>query len=979
MTFLARLFDFLQPWRRGPDASKSRPGTSDVAHYVSHSNAVDDLARDPATQPEAIAEIDDLPAFSEPPHNSPNVEASPLRFELVAHIQGLGDRKATDDGWAGRASGWGKLEGFTVTCDAPGWREYTTCQFVQTDRSLSPEVGGGGYCGTRGKMVPLHGFVMHVAAGATRFADVYYQGVFQDNFRSGLLTPGTLCVSPTNAPLLAMRFTTDPNAASAPEYAAPPATVAAALGAHIPKPQNLPARSHEDGEVWDEAPSGVHLVTHISGLGDTPPGKDGWAGDAGSGRSIEGFFATNARPDWSRDVLCHAVLPDGSLGAAVPGGQYCGTRGRGQALSGFMLAPADSQADLAGITYEGVFRDGFHSPKLSPGEMCVSPTKAPLVAMHISVAPPERSTAPNAFSASENIRLVIWDLDETFWGGTLTEGGIVWREENAQAVRELARRGIVSSICSKNEPDAVFAVLEQHGMRDQFVFPSINWDTKGPRLAALIDDIQLRAPSVLFIDDNPLNRAEAVRFVPGLNVWDEHCLTDLLNHERLQGKPDSGLKRLEQYRLLERRHADRVNVQGDTSQFLRDSDITVYIEHDIEPHIDRAVELINRTNQLNFTKSRLPDDLANPDLARNALRKQLAAFTVQAGLLHVRDRYGDYGFCGFYAINRDGAGGNTLLHFAFSCRILGMAIEAWLFRRLKRQTLLVVGEVVTNVFDETPVIDWVHVVSAATDSTQDKQARPLRYVVVRGACDMRALAHYFTNVADEVIDELQLARSGKLALIGHSLITSQALRGMPAAAIEAFAPLGFLPEDFDSALGRPAEGPGAWLFGFNLDMNTPIYRHIKTAAFLPAMITGLDVPPALMMKGADPGRADPEIVAYLRENFIFFGQRPDPRIDDLFRDSLRVIFAHAGEAVRVFVLLSNTHMLNADGSFGVFENYLAHNAIIEEAAAEFPNVELLVPQDFMTAEELLSQDNANHFDRIVYFRIFQHIMSRLQT
>ena len=47
---------------------------------------------------------------------------------------------------------------------------------------------------------------------------------------------------------------------------------------------------------------------------------------------------------------------------------------------------------------------------------------------------------------SEAIRLVIWDLDETFWDGTLTEGGIAYRRDHHDLVVELARRGIMSSI-----------------------------------------------------------------------------------------------------------------------------------------------------------------------------------------------------------------------------------------------------------------------------------------------------------------------------------------------------------------------------------------------------------------------------------------------------------------------------------------------------------------------------------------------------
>jgi predicted enzyme involved in methoxymalonyl-ACP biosynthesis len=48
----------------------------------------------------------------------------------------------------------------------------------------------------------------------------------------------------------------------------------------------------------------------------------------------------------------------------------------------------------------------------------------------------------------EAIRLVVWDLDETFWRGTVTEGGITeYIQAHHDIVIELARRGIMSSIC----------------------------------------------------------------------------------------------------------------------------------------------------------------------------------------------------------------------------------------------------------------------------------------------------------------------------------------------------------------------------------------------------------------------------------------------------------------------------------------------------------------------------------------------------
>lgn len=44
--------------------------------------------------------------------------------------------------------------------------------------------------------------------------------------------------------------------------------------------------------------------------------------------------------------------------------------------------------------------------------------------------------------------------------------------------------------------------------------------------------------------------------------------------------------------------------------------------------------------------------------------------SVNSGYIMVRDNFGDYGIVGFYTLKE-----NNLIHFVFSCRILGMGIE----------------------------------------------------------------------------------------------------------------------------------------------------------------------------------------------------------------------------------------------------------------------------------------------------------------
>lgn len=202
----------------------------------------------------------------------------------------------------------------------------------------------------------------------------------------------------------------------------------------------------------------------------------------------------------------------------------------------------------------------------------------------------------------EFIRLVIWDLDETFWRGTLSEEGIrEYVTSHHDIVITLAKRGIISSICSKNDYKTVEALLKERGIWDYFIFPSIDWTSKGPRIKQLISDIQLRPETVLFIDDNKNNRAEAEICIPGLQTADESIIPTLLTDALFAGKHDPNLTRLKQYRLLEQRKRDEKLSGTDNKEFLRSSHIRVVIEPNISMHLDRAIELINRTNQLNFT------------------------------------------------------------------------------------------------------------------------------------------------------------------------------------------------------------------------------------------------------------------------------------------------------------------------------------------------------------------------------------------
>jgi len=110
----------------------------------------------------------------------------------------------------------------------------------------------------------------------------------------------------------------------------------------------------------------------------------------------------------------------------------------------------------------------------------------------------------------KRVKLIIWDLDNTFWKGTISEGPITMIENHINLVKELANRGIVCSICSKNNYEECRDVLQKADIWDHFVFPSIDWSPKGARVFQIIQDMKLRPDNTLFLDDEPANLQHAV-------------------------------------------------------------------------------------------------------------------------------------------------------------------------------------------------------------------------------------------------------------------------------------------------------------------------------------------------------------------------------------------------------------------------------------------------------------------------------------
>ncbi|MTH63336.1 hypothetical protein [Paracoccus shanxieyensis] len=338
----------------------------------------------------------------------------------------------------------------------------------------------------------------------------------------------------------------------------------------------------------------------------------------------------------------------------------------------------------------------------------------------------------------QDVKLVIWDLDETFWDGTLSEGGIRAVSAHLQMVRSLVDRGIMCSICSKNDFDTAKQKLVELGVWDLFVFPHIDWSPKGAAVKSMLDRMGLRAANALFLDDNHLNLQEVQFFCPEIACVNASGSTDgsgqdlagLLDLPALQGKDDRAHSRLAQYKVAELKEADQKTGNLSNHDFLRQSDIQVKLITDLDGQMDRVIELINRTNQLNFTKLRV-----QTDQQRAEFQDLLRIPGVHAGLVEVRDRYGDYGIVGFFCL-RKRFNGVTMHHFCFSCRTLNMGVEQWVWDHLGRPEFDIAGPVANGLEGD---FDWIRQVS---DFGQPESVAQSRSLALVGGCDLQQVSFY---------------------------------------------------------------------------------------------------------------------------------------------------------------------------------------------------------------------------------------------
>jgi FkbH-like protein len=284
-------------------------------------------------------------------------------------------------------------------------------------------------------------------------------------------------------------------------------------------------------------------------------------------------------------------------------------------------------------------------------------------------------------------KLAVLDLDDTLWGGIV--GDVGWKNlrlgghdfageafvDFQKALKALTRRGVLLGIVSKNEETVALEAMREHPEMvlkpDDFAGWKINWSDKAQNIADLVAELNLGLDSVVFIDDNPVERSRVREALPEVLVpeWpgDSMLYKSALLGLRCFDVPAISTVDLERTQMYvsERQRSALKRQVPDVNEWLKSLEMKVKVEDLNEANFQRVVQLLNKTNQMNLSTRRLTDS-------------ELTAWAAQPGRklwsFRVSDHFGDSGLTGIVSLEMNGATAR-IVDFILSCRVMGRNVE----------------------------------------------------------------------------------------------------------------------------------------------------------------------------------------------------------------------------------------------------------------------------------------------------------------
>lgn len=284
-------------------------------------------------------------------------------------------------------------------------------------------------------------------------------------------------------------------------------------------------------------------------------------------------------------------------------------------------------------------------------------------------------------------KCIVLDLDNTLWGGIVGEDGFngikLGPEPPGNAFMEFQRvllslhqRGIILAINSKNNFEDAIQVIKEHPYmilkEEHFAAIRINWKDKVTNMKELVKEINIGMDSLVFIDDDPVNREFVKSIFPEILVIDlsndpstyASTIENIIDFSVLK-ITDEDKNRGKMY-LKQKMISELEESTPDLQTFLSQLDLKIIIKEVNEFTLPRVSQLILKTNQFNLTTKRYQEsDIKNMIQDPNFI----------VGCAQVEDKFGDNGITGVFIIKKENEKEWRIDTFLMSCRIMGRDIE----------------------------------------------------------------------------------------------------------------------------------------------------------------------------------------------------------------------------------------------------------------------------------------------------------------
>jgi FkbH-like protein len=364
-------------------------------------------------------------------------------------------------------------------------------------------------------------------------------------------------------------------------------------------------------------------------------------------------------------------------------------------------------------------------------------------------------------------KCLVLDLDNTLWGGVIGDDGlegIVLGEGSAAGeahlalqryAKQLKERGVILAVCSKNDASIAEAAFHDHPemllRRSDIAALVANWDDKTENLKAIAARLNIGIDSLVFVDDNPVERARIRQSLPMVAVPElpadiaqyVRCLADAGYFEAIAFTSEDR-DRARQYAENAEREALLGSAQS-IDEFLRGLKMSVRFGPFTAVDHARIVQLINKTNQFNTTTRRYTsEEIADVTDLPNAL-------TLQFRLL---DRIGDNGLVSTMILRPtpDHKDILEIENWVMSCRVFG--------RQLEFEAMNIAVEAVRQRGARALIADYI----ATSKNGVIKALYPnLGFTAVDQTTTSNGATRWYLSVADYVRRDTHIVRAGAAA------------------------------------------------------------------------------------------------------------------------------------------------------------------------------------------------------------------------